>query len=43
VIAFKTTLKEPALRDAGSDWILNNCTDIRLTSAYKGLTLTLLL
>jgi sugar-phosphatase len=40
VIALKTTLMEPALRDAGSDWILNNCADIRLTSVGEGMTLT---
>lgn len=43
VIAFKTTVEESSLRDAGSDWILNNCADIRLTAAYEGLTLSLLL
>ena len=30
VIAFKTTLQESALREAGADWILNNCADIRV-------------
>jgi len=30
VIAFKTTVHESALREAGADWILNNCADIRL-------------
>jgi sugar-phosphatase len=30
VIAFKTTVQESALREAGADWILNNCADIRL-------------
>lgn len=30
VIAFKTTVLEPALREAGADWVLHNCADIRL-------------
>jgi len=30
VIAFKTTVQESGLREAGADWILNNCADIRL-------------
>ena len=30
VIAFKTTVPESVLREAGSDWILNSCADIRL-------------
>ena len=45
VIAFRTTVPESALREAGADWILNNCADIRLTSvspsARQGLNLTL--
>jgi sugar-phosphatase len=28
VIAFKTTVRAPALRAAGADWILNDCSDI---------------
>ena len=43
VIALKTTVQEQSLRDAGSDWVLNNCADIRLISATPGLTLTLVL
>jgi sugar-phosphatase len=43
VIAFKTTVPEPAAREAGADWILNNCADIRLTSTKQGLNLTLAL
>jgi mannitol-1-/sugar-/sorbitol-6-phosphatase len=30
VIAFKTTVQESALREAGADWILNNCAGIHL-------------
>jgi sugar-phosphatase len=30
VVAFKTTVQESVLREAGADWILNNCADIRL-------------
>jgi sugar-phosphatase len=30
VIAFKTTVQQSVLREAGADWILNNCADIRL-------------
>jgi sugar-phosphatase len=41
VIAFKTTVQESALQEAGADWILNNCADIRLKSARQGLSLTL--
>jgi sugar-phosphatase len=42
VIAFKTTAEESALREAGADWILNNCSDVRLVSASsQGLNLTL--
>src|SRR5580658_9521855 len=41
VIAFKTTVQEPALREAGADWVLNNCADIRLLDRANGLTLGL--
>jgi sugar-phosphatase len=41
VIAFRTTVKESLLRDAGADWIVNNCSDIRLFSPRAGLELTL--
>jgi mannitol-1-/sugar-/sorbitol-6-phosphatase len=41
VIAFKTTVPESALREAGADWVVNNCADIRLTFANEGLNLTL--
>ena len=39
VIAFKTTTDEPVLREAGADWILNNCADILLRDGRDGLTL----
>ena len=41
VIAFTTTVPEPALRDAGADWVLKNCADVRVTAAREGLNLTL--
>jgi mannitol-1-/sugar-/sorbitol-6-phosphatase len=45
VIAFKTTVQETELREAGADWILNNCTDIHLPSvsqsSSQGLNLAL--
>lgn len=42
VIAFKTTVAESALRDAGANWVLNNCSEIRLVSVAKeGLILAL--
>jgi len=41
VIAFKTTVLPAALRDAGADWILNSCADIRVIGSEPGLTLTL--
>ena len=41
VIALKTTAPPAALRDAGADWILNNCADIRVFSYAPNLTLTL--
>jgi sugar-phosphatase len=41
VIALRTTAPDSDLRAAGADWILNNCADIRVTSAEAGLSLTL--
>jgi sugar-phosphatase len=41
VIAFKTTVQEFALREAGADWVLNTCADICLTSAERDLKLAL--
>jgi mannitol-1-/sugar-/sorbitol-6-phosphatase len=41
VIGFRTTMKESVLREAGADWILNNCTDIRLLESVGGLHLAI--
>jgi len=41
VIAFTTTVEESALRDAGADWVLSSCADIRVASANERLSLTL--
>jgi len=42
VIAFTTTVDESALRDAGADWVLGGCANVRLASANESLTLHLL-
>jgi sugar-phosphatase len=39
VIAFTTTVQASALKEGGADWILNNCTDIRLLDRASGLRL----
>jgi sugar-phosphatase len=39
VVAFKTTTDEPVLREAGADWVLNNCADVRLRDRSGDLTL----
>jgi sugar-phosphatase len=41
VIALPTTVPAPALREAGADWILRTCADIRLVEAEAGMCLTL--
>ena len=41
VIAFPTTVRSSELRQAGTDWILNNCADIRVIDAKEGLSLAL--
>jgi len=41
VIAFKTTVQDAALREAGADWILNNCANIRLLDCEPNLKLAL--
>jgi mannitol-1-/sugar-/sorbitol-6-phosphatase len=41
VIAFKTTAPLAELREAGADWIVNNCADVRLIGSSPGLTLAL--
>lgn len=39
VIAFTTTFQGPALREAGADWILRNCTDIGVIEGDRDLVL----
>jgi mannitol-1-/sugar-/sorbitol-6-phosphatase len=41
VMALRTTAPDPVLREAGADWILNNCADIHATADPNGLHLTL--
>ena len=41
VIAFKTTAQPSALREAGADWILNDCRDVQLLESGKELRLAL--
>lgn len=41
VIAFTTTVEASGLKEAGADWILNSCADIRLLDHAKGLRLGL--
>src|ERR1700686_5850913 len=41
VIAFTTTVEESALREAGADWVLKNCADIRLLDSSAGLRLSI--
>jgi sugar-phosphatase len=41
VIAFTTTVGEAEVREAGADWVLNNCASIRLASVSQGLNLIL--
>jgi mannitol-1-/sugar-/sorbitol-6-phosphatase len=42
VAAFTTTVEESKLRDAGADWVLNNCLDVKVVQASsQGLELTL--
>src|ERR1700724_3716425 len=41
VIAFTPTVSESTLRDAGADWVLNSCADIRLLDVGNGLKLEL--
>lgn len=42
VIAFRTTVKDPELRAAGADWVLNNCGEISVIKRDLDLTLALL-
>lgn len=41
VIAFTTTVDDAALQEAGADWILKNCADVRLSDSANGLRLAL--
>lgn len=41
VIGFTTTVAEAALREAGADWVLNNCADIRRLDRGQDLKLAL--
>lgn len=43
VIALRTTTLEPALREAGADWIVRNCADIQLQDCQNGLQLNLVI
>lgn len=41
VIGFTTTMPAPELREAGADWILKNCSEIRRVSAENDLVMDL--
>ena len=41
VVAFTTTVQEFALKEAGADWVLRNCADVRLLAHEPELTLGL--
>jgi sugar-phosphatase len=41
VVAFTTTVEETAVREAGADWVLNNCADLQLLNGRE-LTLGLI-
>jgi mannitol-1-/sugar-/sorbitol-6-phosphatase len=41
VIGFTTTVQEAVLREAGADWVLSNCGDVRVTRRERGLHLHL--
>ena len=41
VIAFTTTVQPAALKEAGADWILKNCGDVRLLNSVMNLRLAL--
>jgi sugar-phosphatase len=42
VVAFTTTVQGPSLREAGADWILRSCSDVRLCEYGKDLSLALM-
>ena len=41
VIAFTSTVEASALREAGADWVLRNCSEVRASNNNKDLILTL--
>ena len=41
IIAFTTTVQRAVLKEAGADWILKNCGDVRLLDSMRNLTLAL--
>ena len=41
VVAFTTTVQPPALREAGADWVLNDCSQIHLLDKKEELVLAL--
>ena len=41
VIAFTTTVGDPALKEAGATWILKSCADVRVANHGEDLTLSL--
>ncbi len=41
VIGLRTTMQESLLREAGADWIFDNCGDVRAVVSGSGLNLTL--
>jgi mannitol-1-/sugar-/sorbitol-6-phosphatase len=42
VIAFTTTVENSVLRDAGANWILKNCSDVRVDGYGENLSLSLI-
>jgi len=41
VVAFPSTVSSAALKEAGADWVLRNCADVRLLSGHPCLTIEL--
>jgi hypothetical protein len=41
VIAFRTTVKDPELKAAGADWVLDNCSEVSVAGKSPNLTLDL--
>ena len=40
VAAFTSTVQEAALRESGADWVMKNCSDVKLSGQGAGLNLT---